>query len=103
MARKKSSALSDVVRLAEEIHSHAFRLWVLTNNISDLKNDYTVSEADRVAMARLLVTKNVAARVYALVGAVTRLDRLLGDKPVLTQADEAWLRRQLDGLGKEDA
>jgi hypothetical protein len=57
-----------------------------------------LSEAEKVEAARAIMDKALARYVTLLVGHVSQLNRLLEDKPPLSETDEIWLRRQLEGL-----
>jgi hypothetical protein len=86
-----------VAAMCDEMWHRANRITSLSWGIESLKKD-DIPDADKLEMARLMLNKSLARNLTLLVGAVSRLNSLLADAPPLSEADEAWLRRQLEGL-----
>lgn len=61
--------------------------------------DDDVPDAKKIEAARLLLTANVASRLRHLLAGGQRLNDMLALE--LKPEDEAWLKRQLDGLGEK--
>ena len=90
-------AFRQVTDICDEMWKHASRIQSLSWNIEQLGKD-DIPDFDKLDLARLLLNKSLARRLTLLVGAASRLSALLEDKPPLSPKDEAWLRRQLEGL-----
>jgi len=99
-ARRRPAAPSfdRIADLADETQEHAARVRSLLWDVSFLNGD-DVPDAKKIEAARLMLTANVASRLRHLLAGVQRLNDMLALE--LKPEDEAWLKRQLAGLGEK--
>jgi hypothetical protein len=89
---------SDLVPPLEQIYNHAWRLYVLAGDTKRLNLD-SIPDCDAVETARRLVTQNIAVNVKGLLYHLDVLNsKFKPGVPPLTETEEQWLRRQLEGL-----
>lgn len=86
----------DLATSLEQIRSHSFHLWLLAGDAQRLKG--SIPDAEAVETVRRMVTQNVAAVVKGLLYHLDVLNGKFKPVPPLTETEEQWLRRQLEGL-----
>jgi hypothetical protein len=100
MAGRQSSrpSFDRIADLAWETFRHASRVSSLLMDVYSLRGD-NVPDAKKIELARLMLSASVAERMRRLLAGIQELNEKLALE--LKPDDEAWLRRQLDGLGEK--